>query len=275
MDLAGKVCVVTGAAGGIGSACARAFAEAGARAVVVSDLDAAGAEAVAADIRGQGGQAVAPCRVQAIAADVGTEAGNLELIARAERELGPIDLFHANAGVAVGEGVAAADAVWDLVWRVNVMAHVWVARAMVPRWITRGGGYLITTASMAGILTSLGDGPYAATKHAAVGFAEWLAITHGAEGVHVSCLCPGAINTKMLRGALESAAQASTVIGGGAVMEPVEVARLVVQAVREERFLVFTHPEMNEFVQRKANDPERWLRGMQRLWERGRKLVGG
>ena len=269
MDLSGKICVVTGAAGGIGSACARAFADAGARGVVVSDLDAAGAEAVAAGIRARGGNAIA------IAADVGTEAGNLDLIARAEREVGPIDLFHANAGVAVGQGVAAPDDVWDLVWRVNVMAHVWVARAMVPRWITRGGGYLITTASMAGILTSLGDGPYAATKHAAVGFAEWLAITHGAEGVRVSCLCPGAINTKMLRGALESAAQAAAVIGGGAVMEPDEVARLVVQAVREERFLVFTHPEMTEFVQRKANDPERWLRGMQRLWERGRSLVGG
>lgn len=269
MELQGRVCVVTGAAGGIGSACARAFAAAGARGVVVADLDAAGAETVAGEIRAAGGHAIA------VAADVGTEAGNLELIGRAEEKFGPIDLFHANAGVAVGQGIAAPDDVWDLVWRVNVMAHVWVARALVPRWIERGGGYLITTASMAGILTSLGDGPYAATKHAAVGFAEWLAITHGAEGVRVSCLCPGAINTKMLRGALESAAQASSVIGGGAVMEPAEVASLVVQAVRDERFLILTHPEMMEYVQRKATDRDRWLRGMQRLWERGRKLVGG
>jgi NAD(P)-dependent dehydrogenase (short-subunit alcohol dehydrogenase family) len=268
MDLQDRVCVVTGAAGGIGGACARAFAAAGARGVVVSDLDAEGAEAVAAEIRSGGGQAIA------VAADVGTEAGNLELIARAERELGPIDLFHANAGVAVGQGVAAPNDVWDLVWRVNVMAHVWAARALVPRWSARGGGYLITTASMAGILTSLGDGPYATTKHAAVGFAEWLAITHGADGVRVSCLCPGAINTKMLRGALESAAQASSVIGGGAVMEPAEVARLVVDAVGKERFLILTHPEMADYVQRKTSDPDRWLRGMQRLWERGRKLVG-
>jgi NAD(P)-dependent dehydrogenase (short-subunit alcohol dehydrogenase family) len=268
MDLRDRVCVVTGAAGGIGGACARAFAAAGARGVVVSDLDAAGADALAADIRAGGGRAIA------VAADVGTEAGNLDLIARAERELGPIDLFHANAGVAVSQGVGASDDVWDLIWRVNVMAHVWVARALVPRWIERGGGYLVTTASMAGILTSLGDGPYATTKHAAVGFAEWLAITHGADGVRVSCLCPGAINTKMLRGALESAAQASTVIGGGAVMEPDEVAGLVVQAIGDERFLILTHAEMTVYMQRKAGDPERWLRGMQRLWERGQKLVG-
>jgi NAD(P)-dependent dehydrogenase (short-subunit alcohol dehydrogenase family) len=264
MELTGRVCVVTGGAGGIGSAVSRRFAAGGAK-VVVADLDQAAVDAVADDIKASGGQAIG------VAADIGSEAGNLALIDHAEAAFGPVDLFYANAGVGSGAGVEATDEDWDKLWRVNVMAHVWAARRLVPEWIAKGEGYLVTTASMAGILTSLGDGPYAATKHAAVGFAEWVAITHGSDGVRVSCLCPGAVNTPMLRGTGMSAAGAARLIGGGGVAEPDQVAEIVAQAVNDERFLILTHDEMPEYMNRQANDRDRWIKGMRRLWDRGRE----
>ena len=258
--------MVTGGAGGIGSAVARAFAAADARGVAVSDIDGEGAEVVAESIRKAGGQAIA------VQADIGTEAGNAALIDATEDAYGPIDLFHANAGVGAGFGPEAPDADWDLVWRVNVMAHVWAARILLPGWMARGEGYFVSTASMAGILTSLGSGPYATTKHAAVGFAEWMAITYHADGIKVSCLCPGGVNTRMLRAATGDAVRSSARIGGGEVREPEDVAETVVDAIRDERFLIMSHPEMHEYVERQAKDRDRWINGMRRLWSRTREV---
>ncbi len=203
-----------------------------------------------------------------VAADVGTEAGNAALIAAAER-VGPVDLFFANAGVALSGGPELPDSTWDLAWRVNLMAHVYAARLLLPGWLARGEGYLVTTASMAGILTSLGDGAYAATKHAAVGFAEWMAITYGDRGIRVSCLCPGGVDTAMLRGAIGDAGKAAALIGGGNVLQPDDVAETVVAGIGDERFLILSHPEMQGHIERQAGDRERWLRGMRRLLARG------
>src|SRR4029079_17222787 len=167
--------------------------------------------------------------------DVGDEGATIALVDEVEGAYGPIDLWFANAGVANGGGADAPDELWANQWRVNVMAHVYAARALLPGWIARGDGHLVTTASMAGILTSLGDGVYAATKHAALGFAEWLAITHAAQGVKVSCVCPGGVDTPMLRGSASGdAAKASAIIGGGDVLSPDEAAARVVAAVTDD-----------------------------------------
>lgn len=268
MDISGRVVVVTGGAGGIGSALARRFAREGAEGVVVADLDELGAARVAAGIVEAGGRAVG------VGADIGTEAGNVALIDAAVGAFGPVDIFCANAGVA-GAGIDPSDRELDLQWRVNVMAHVWAARHLLPDWLERGEGYLVTTASMAGILTSVGDGAYSATKHAAVGWAEFLAYTYWDKGVRVSCLCPGGVDTPMLASATGGDAdKAAQIIGGGAVRTPDQVAECVVQGIRDERFLLLSHPEMLEFMERKATDTDRWIRGMNRLWQRGRDLLG-
>jgi NAD(P)-dependent dehydrogenase (short-subunit alcohol dehydrogenase family) len=267
MDPCGRIAVVTGAAGGIGGALVRALAAAGASTVIATDLAAADVEALAAEQ----GPTVVGRRL-----DVADEAATLALVEDIERSHGPIDLWFANAGVAGGGDESAPDATWELQWRVNVMSHVYAARALLPGWIARGEGHLVTTASMAGLLTSVGDAPYAATKHAAVGFAEWLAFTHADQGVKVSCICPGAVDTPMLRaGAGGDAAKATAIIGGGEVMTPDEVAARVLAAVAEDRFLILTHPEMAAFVAGKAEDPDRWIRGMARLWARARTLLAG
>ena len=260
MDARGKLAVVTGAAGGIGGALVRALVAAGAELVVATDLTTDGMPS---------GERIRPHLL-----DVGDEAATQALVEAIAADHGPIDLWFANAGVAGGGGADAPDAEWDRQWRINVMSHVFAARALLPGWIARGDGHLVTTASMAGILTSLGDGVYAATKHAALGFAEWLAITHGDDGVKVSCICPGAVDTGMLRaGAAGDAVRATMAIGGGTVMAPDEAATRIVDAVREDRFLIFTHPEMHEYTQRKTNDPDRWIRGMIRLWGRTKELL--
>jgi NAD(P)-dependent dehydrogenase (short-subunit alcohol dehydrogenase family) len=261
MDLGGRTVVVTGAAGGIGGALVRALLEDGAGTVVATDLDEASLEPLR-DERG----------VVTRALDVADEAGTRALV----DEAGPIDAWFANAGVATGGGPDADDATWDLQWRVNVMSHVYAARALLPGWVERGEGHLITTASMAGLLTALGDAPYSATKHAAVGFAEWLAFTYGAQGVRVSCVCPGAVDTAMLRGGAGAggdAAKASAMIGGGDVLAPEQAAERILEGVREDRFLIYTHPEMQDFVTGKAHDPERWIRGMTKLWSRAQALL--
>lgn len=260
MDPTGRIAVVTGAAGGIGGALVRALVAAGAATVVATDLDVDGIA---------GGDRIVTRQL-----DVGDVVATTALVERVTAEHGPIDLWFANAGVAGGGGYDASDDTWALQWRVNVMSHVFAARALLPGWIARGEGHLITTASMAGLLTSLGDGVYAATKHAAVGFAEWLAITHGDQGIKVSCICPGAVDTAMLRGgAGGDAAKATAVIGGGEVLPPDEAAARVLAAVTEDRFLIYTHPEMQQFVEGKATDPERWIRGMTRLWGRAQQLL--
>jgi len=260
MDPKGRIAVVTGAAGGIGGALVRALVAAGADTVVATD--------VWDDAIADGDHVVAR------ALDVGDEAATIALVREVEDAHGPIDLWFANAGVAHGGGADAPDDVWALQWSVNVMAHVYAARALLPGWIARGEGHLVTTASMAGILTSLGDGVYAATKHAALGFAEWLAITHGEQGVKVSCVCPGGVDTPMLTASTAGdAAKASAIIGGGDVLSPDEAAARVIAAVRDDVFFIYTHPELKLYVERKAADPDRWIRGMSRLWGRSQHLL--
>jgi NAD(P)-dependent dehydrogenase (short-subunit alcohol dehydrogenase family) len=259
MELRDKVAVVTGGAGGIGRALAWRFIEEGAKGVVVADLEAAGAQAVADELGD---------RALAFSGDVSDEATVRALIAAAEEAFGPVDLFCANAGVAVGLGLEEDEAVWDLAFGVNIRSHIYAAKALVPGWLERGSGYFLTTASAAGMLTQIGSAPYAVTKHAAVAFAEWLSVTYGDSGIRASCLCPMGVNTPMLNAGVEGndgVTAGDVVRAAGAVVEPEEVADHVVDALREERFLVLPHPEVLTFFQRKASDYDRWLAGMRRL----------
>jgi NAD(P)-dependent dehydrogenase (short-subunit alcohol dehydrogenase family) len=250
-----KLIVVTGAASGIGRALAVRFAREGARRIVVADLDGSGAESVAREI--------GPAAV-AVAVDVAREDEVRDLIEGIERHHGPIDLFCSNAGVFRRGGLETPQETWDWVMDVNFMSQVYVARHLVPRMIEWGGGYLLVTASAAGLLSQIGSVTYAVTKHATVALAEWIAITHGGEGIKVSVLCPQAVRTPMLTSGEGSVA---TVDG---VMEPDQVADAVVEALDAERFLVLPHPEVAEYVRRKGEDPDRWLAGMRRLQERYR-----
>ena len=253
MDLADKHTIITGAASGIGAATAREFARLGAR-VVVADINADGAAAVAKEV---GGTAM-PC-------DVSDEAAVDALVAEAERTYGPVDLFFSNAGVATGsDPLETPIDVWNDQWRINLMAHVFAVRAVLPSMLERESGYLLHTASMAGILTTHGNLPYAVTKHAVVGLAEWLSITYHDKGIRTSLLAPLGVNTPMLgssvRGFVPNAA--------GPVKEPEDVARMVAEAVFEERFLILTDPIAETWMDRKASDLERWLNGMRRLQAR-------
>ncbi|HEU4656205.1 MAG TPA: SDR family oxidoreductase [Capillimicrobium sp.] len=252
MELADQVVVVTGAASGIGRAMARRFAAEGARGVVVADLDGDGASAVA--------DAIGP-RAVGVRCDVTAEDHAERLVAVAEEAFGPVDLYCANAGVAVGEEMGTPE---DLgrAMAVNVGAHVLAARALLPGWLERGRGYFLSTASAAGVLTQIGSMPYAVSKHAAVAFAEWLSVTYGDRGIGVSCLCPMGVRTPLLE---QSGTAADVVVAAGDVLDPDAVAEVVVQTLRAERFLVLPHPEVAEFLRRKADDPDRWLAGMRRL----------
>jgi NAD(P)-dependent dehydrogenase (short-subunit alcohol dehydrogenase family) len=268
MDPGGRVAVVTGAAGGIGSALVRALVAAEAKVVVGADVMP---PPVPEPRRGRGG---GHTQVVSRQLDVTDEAATRALVTEIEESIGPVDLWFANAGVGGGAGPETSDAIWERQWQVHVMAHVYAARALLPSWLGRGEGHLITTASMAGLLTVVGDGVYASTKHAAVGFAEWLAITYGAQGVRVSCVCPGAVDTAMLRGSASgNASKAAAGIGGGEVMPPDEAASRILAAVAEDRFLILTHPDMHQLVVQKADQPDRWIRGMQRLWARTQALL--
>ena len=253
MKVQKKVVVVTGGASGIGRALAERFAAEGARRVVVADLDEAGARAVADTI---GKPAVAA------GVDVTDERALVSLIDGVEEHQGPIDLFCSNAGIFAREGLETSPERWERVLDVNLMAHVTAARHLVPRMIARGGGYLLHTASAAGLLSQIGSVTYAVTKAAVVALAEWIAITHGDEGIRVSVLCPQAVRTPMLTGGERSVA---TVDG---VIEPEVVADAVIEALAEERFLVLPHPEVAEYVRRKGEDRDRWLAGMRRLQAR-------
>jgi NAD(P)-dependent dehydrogenase (short-subunit alcohol dehydrogenase family) len=274
MEIGGRIAVVTGAAGGIGGAIVRGLLARGAEAVVATDIAEAGVTALADELHGDTGRAAGGGRVFPRRLDVADSAATAALVEEIEGSVGPIDIWFANAGLAGGGGPEAPDEVWDKQWQVNLMAHVYATRALLPGWLARGEGYLVTTASMAGILTSLGDGVYAATKHAAVGYAEWLAITYGDQGVRVSCVCPGAVDTNMLRaGAGGSADKAAQVIGGGDVLAPDGAAAAILDGVAAERLLILTHPSMQEYIERKAKDPDRWLKGMRRLWARAQELL--
>jgi NAD(P)-dependent dehydrogenase (short-subunit alcohol dehydrogenase family) len=267
MDPEGKVIVVTGAAGGIGGALVRALLERGVRTVVAADIDRGGVERLSEELDS--------ARVEPRLLDVSEEHATRALVGEIEESVGPIDVWFANAGLATGSGPEAPDQEWDAQWRINVMSHVYAARVLLPGWIERGEGHLVTTASMAGILTAAGDAAYSATKHAAVGFAEWLAFTYAGRGVHVSCICPGAVDTAMLRaGADGDAAKASAVIGGGEVLPPEQAVERILDDLDQDLFLILTHPEMHDFVVGKAQDPQRWIRGMTKLWSRAQALLG-
>jgi NAD(P)-dependent dehydrogenase (short-subunit alcohol dehydrogenase family) len=254
MQVRDKVVVVTGAAGGIGRAMALRFAAEGAAGVVVADLDQAGAAAVAKEIGD---------RATAVRADVTSEA---DVAALVETPFGPVDLFCSNAGIIAGHGLDASDQEWSSLYAVNVMAHVYAARAAVPSMIARGGGYLLNTCSAAGLVSCPGDAPYAVTKAAAIAFAEWVAMHYASQGIKVSVLCPQGVRTAMLeRGKEEDHLTARAVGASGAILDPADVATAVVEGLAAERFHVFPHPEVAEFVRRKAEDPDRWLAGMSRF----------
>lgn len=262
--LDGTTCLITGGARGIGYALADRFLAEGAAGVTVVDLDPGECEAAAARLAERHGD-----RVLAHAADVSDEGAVRAAVVATEARFGPVGLFAANAGIGSGLGLDADDATWDRIWQVNVMAHVVAARVVVPGMLARGGGTFLATASAAGLLAQIGDAPYSVTKHAAVAFAEWLAITHGDEGLRVHCLCPQGVNTDLLRAGMGLSDAVETVALHG-VIEPDQVAGDVVAALAEGRFLILPHPEVAGYQQRKAADPDRWLAGMRRLQARVR-----
>ena len=251
MELEGTVAVVTGGASGIGRALARRLSQQGAT-VAVADLDGPGARAVADEIGGLG-----------IESDITDEAAVAGLIKQVERDLGPLELWCGNAGIGGPTGgVELSDEVWYRFWSVNAMAHVIACRHLLPRWLERGSGHLLVTASAAGLLTNLGNAPYAVTKHAAVALAEWLAIAYGDRGVRVSCLCPQGVRTPMISAEGDLAAEQVRALG---LIEPEEVAEAVVEGLRSDRFLILPHPEVAGYEQRRTGDRERWLAGMRKM----------
>ncbi len=259
MDVRDRVVIVTGGASGIGRALCRAFAGAGASAVFVADIDAEGAEAVAAEFGDRG---------RAVRTDVSEESDIKGLVASAEEDFGRVDLFCSNAGIIVPGGPEVDDLSWDRIWRVNVLAHIHAARAVLPGMLARGEGYLLNTASAAGLLTQIGSAPYSVTKHAAVSFAEWLSITYGDRGIGVSCLCPQGVWTNMTGGGhrrRDASEVARTTAGRDGFLEAEEVADIVLEALGENRFLILPHPEVATYEQRRAGDRERWLKGMRRI----------
>ncbi|MFD6159632.1 SDR family oxidoreductase [Nocardia sp. NPDC060256] len=262
MEISGKVAIVTGAGAGIGEALARKLVADGAR-VVLADLNADGATRVAESL---GAAAVA------VGGDVSDERVIRVLIDRAESEFGPVDLYFANAGIGGGAGLDSTDAQWASALEVNVLAHVRAARLLVPDWLARGSGYFVSTASAAGLLTQLGSAPYSVSKHAAVGFAEWLSVTYGDKGIRVSCLCPMGVDTQLLHTGLvpsEHAAEAELAVKAvktaGAVLSPDQVAEIVAAGIEAEHFLILPHPEVLKMYRHKGTDYDRWIDGMRRF----------
>jgi NAD(P)-dependent dehydrogenase (short-subunit alcohol dehydrogenase family) len=263
MELRDKHVVITGAGSGIGRACARRFAAEGAR-VVVADLKPETAEAVAEEIGGL-----------AVGVDVSQEEQIRALIDRAKEAGGEIDLFFSNAGVpGPGGGPEAPDAELQMTWEVNVLAHVWAARALLPDMVARGEGYLLGTASAAGLLTQVSALAYSITKHAAVATAEWISINYAEAGIKVSCLCPQAVRTPMLDLALEEDPVGAVPLLAGGLLEPEDVAAAVVEGLREEAFLILPHEEVARHLALKGSQPERWLSGMRRVVREARTQTG-
>lgn len=251
MQVAGKTIAITGGGNGIGRALALRFAKEGAKHIAVADLDEAAAKAVAAEVGGLG-----------MRVDVAREPDILAFIEATEARFGPIDLFCSNAGIARGHGLETSNELWRQVMDVNVMAHVYAARALVPKMTQRGGGYFLNTASAAGLLAQIGNVTYSVSKHAAVAFAEWLSITHGHEGIKVSILCPQAVRTDMIAGHEGGVASVNGVI------EPDQVADAVIAGLVEEKTLILPHPVVAEYVNRRAQDRDRWIAGMRKLQQR-------
>jgi NAD(P)-dependent dehydrogenase (short-subunit alcohol dehydrogenase family) len=257
MDVRDQVVVVTGGGSGIGAALCRRFARDGTEAVVVADLDGAAATAVAAEIGGVA-EPLDVCDPAAVAA----------LVQRTVQRFGRIDLFCSNAGITTGVELDDPDDLWHRAYELHVMAHVYAARAVLPGMLERGRGYLLNTASAAGLLTSPGDAPYAVTKHGAVAFAEWLAVTYGGRGIGVSVLCPMGVATPLLMDPLAAGNfGARATAASGEIITAEQVADAVVAALADERFLILPHPQVGTFWAQKASDPDRWLAGMRRLVE--------
>ena len=250
MELKGKVVVITGAGSGIGAAMATRFASEEPSSLVIADLDYEAAVAVAEEVDGH-----------PFAIDVADEDANRKLVGETEDSFGPIDLFCANAGVGVVGNEQSAASDWEQMWRVNTLSHVHAAKFLVPGWLARGKGYFLSTASAAGLLTNLGAAQYSVTKHAAVAFAEWLAVTYGDRGIGISCLCPQFVDTPLV----EKMSEIDSLITTAAVLDPAEVADVVVNGLREERFLILPHPEVAKYFQNKASNHDRWISGMQKL----------
>ena len=248
MELKDKIVVVTGAASGIGRALAVRFKAEGAKLVVCADLTADGVKETAAMVGGV-----------AFTTDVSKEADIQHLIETVEADHGGIDLFCSNAGIGYGGGAETPDSKWQRIWEINVMAHVWAARHLVPRMAARGGGYLLNTASAAGLLSQVGSASYAVTKHAAVALAEWLALTHGDEGIKVSVLCPQAVRTAM------TASNPDGVASVNGMLEPEDAAEACVRAIEAETFLVLPHPEVLQYMRNKTDNYDRWIGGMRKL----------
>jgi NAD(P)-dependent dehydrogenase (short-subunit alcohol dehydrogenase family) len=248
MEIKNKVAVVTGAASGIGRAAARRFAAEGARGVVLADLNLADTQAVANEFSGL-----------AVACDVSKEDDIKALVAAARAAYGQVDIFFSNAGILGQEGgFELENELWDQMWKIHTMAHVWAARAVIPEMVSRGEGYFLTTASAAGLLNIIESAPYGVTKHAAVAFAEWMRITYGRQGVRVSCLCPQAVRTGMVPGDGGSA-------GMDGIISAEQVADAIVKTMADETFLVLPHPEVITYFQAKASNYDRWIGGMQKI----------
>ena len=251
MQLEGKIVVVTGAGSGIGKALVKKFISEGAKAVVAVDINAETSQQTASELG-----------CIAMSADVAKEDDIIRIIEDTEKEIGPIDLFCNNAGVAIGESEQSSNKEWQAIWEINVMSHVYAARHLVPRMIKRGGGYFLNTASAAGLLNQIGGAAYGTSKHAAVGFGEWLAMTYAHQGIKVSLLCPQAVRTAMTANAEDHGTKAAA---GDGMMEPDQLADIVVEHLERDAFLILTHPEVKTYMERKSSDYDRWISGMNRL----------
>jgi NAD(P)-dependent dehydrogenase (short-subunit alcohol dehydrogenase family) len=280
VELNDRVAVVTGGASGIGRALAVALSAAGASGVVVADLDSKGAQTVVDEIEAAGGKAAAH------RCDVSVESDVQQLVRVTEERFGPVDVFCANAGVLTTGSFDAPDEIWDRAWQINVKSHVYAARAVIPSMLERGGGQLVHTASAAGLLMQLGAAPYTVSKHAIVSFAEYLSATYHDRGLRVSCLCPQAVATNLgatsravlagrepestprqaAAGEIARAPRMRGTASGDGVVTPERCAELVLEAIRDERFLVLPHAEVEKYEGYRAGDRERWLRGMRRAW---------
>jgi NAD(P)-dependent dehydrogenase (short-subunit alcohol dehydrogenase family) len=253
MEVTDKIIVVTGGASGIGRALCRRFTQEGAKTVAVVDINEEGAKAVAEEVNGF-----------AIKCDVTKEDEITDVVRQTEEKIGPIDIFCSNAGIMILGCNEVLDEDWQRIWQINVMAQIYAAKAVIPRMIERGGGYLLNMASAAGLLSQIGSAPYSVTKHAAMGLAENLAITYGDQGIKVSVVCPQAVRTAMTE-MIDDDGGVAAVDG---LMEPEQVADSVMEGLAEERFLILPHPEVQTYMERKVSDYDRWLNGMRRLQKR-------
>lgn len=268
MDIQNRVAVLTGAGSGIGEALAKAFASAGARHVVVTDVDGAAAERVAGEIAAAGG------RASAASVDVAVESQIVNLVETTESDHGPIDIFVSNAGYVTVAGLEDPNASIQKMWEVHVLAHIYAARAVIPSMAARGEGYLLNTASAAGLLSQIGSMSYTVTKHSAVALAEWLAISHHHQGIRVSVLCPQAVRTNIIANSPDRVPGEAVAIddfgvaAADGIVEAEDVAQMCIEAMAAERFHVLPHPEVGEYIKMKAADPDRWLSAMRKFQSR-------